>query len=314
MTEELEASNYTLTRSALGQHPRIPITRAEYEDIQRATDFVHAVTDIERPFDLVIRSYIEFEKSLSNSAINHMIRLIDDRIVFLHEMQEHLMRLATLLTTCRMYLDQTDKSLKSAPLNTLELATPFSQAKSRQYDESFSYRLLEALRNFVQHQGQGIHQLTHRAGWVGENEERRILFSTDVFVDPTALHRADINAKFRTELTAYQDRLDLRVHARHYVERLGSIQADIRSWLGRSLSDAKAKILTKIEIFEALDPNRDSIGLVAAEKRSDGTLHSEIHLMRNSLRYLDALQTTNGTLVNLSKRYATSEPQINKKP
>jgi hypothetical protein len=61
-------------------------------------------------------------------------------------------------------------------------------------------------------------------------------------------------------------------------------------------------------------PGGIPLGLVAAEVRDDGTLHDELHLMRHSLQYLDELQTTNSTLVNLSRRYVTSEPHAEMKP
>lgn len=302
-------SNYVLTRWALGKHTEIPISREEFHAIQEAIGLISAATDIERPFDLVVRSFVEFEKGLASSAVNYMVRPFRGRLDFFHEMQEHLMRLVALLTSCRMYLDQTDRSLKRPPLKALRADAPFAQVRAKHYDGSFSFRLLEALRNFAQHQGQAIDQIAFRSKWVGDKDDQRMQFATDVFVDPEALRMAGkINAKFRNELAPYKDRLDIRVHVGHYVESLGDIQLNVRAWLQETVSAAKILLLSKVAVFKALDANQDATGLVAAEIADNGRMQNEVHIVQSSIEYLDALQATNGMLVNLSKRYVTSEP------
>lgn len=305
---EVRMSDYALVRMAIGSNERVSISHADYQEAAKCMALVYAILDIERSFDLVVRSFVEFEKSLLNSAIDYMVQPSVEPYHFTSAIQDHLLRLVSILTICRMYFDQTDKTLKSKPLDELNLNPAFAQWRGTHYDESFSFRLMEALRNFAQHDGQAVHGLTHGSEWIGEDSERKMVFSTSVLVDPKIVREASrLKASFREELQKHDKSFDVKAHVREYIERLGKIQADLRSELRHTQESAVAFITRQIESFENIAIDRSSIGLAALEMNDDDTGQNPIYLRRNSLDLLTRLQRLNGLLMNLSKRYASSE-------
>jgi hypothetical protein len=65
------------------------------------------------------------------------------------------------LSSARLYLDQVPQDLNSIYGKNSEQTATFNQCRSKQYDSSFAYRIMEALRNYAQHRGFSVHAMTH---------------------------------------------------------------------------------------------------------------------------------------------------------
>ena len=91
-------------------------------------------------------------------------------------------RLINLLSTGRLYLDQSIHNLNNISsiksINIEEIKTE----KNKQYDQYLGYRVMEALRNYVQHRGYPIQSLTYNNKLVGKDPNGRVLFSTTPYI------------------------------------------------------------------------------------------------------------------------------------
>jgi hypothetical protein len=71
-------------------------------------------------------------------------------------------RLSNLLSSCRLYFDQIAHLLGETFGTASTEATRVNQERNNAYDQSFAYRFIEALRNFVQHRALPIDNITFR--------------------------------------------------------------------------------------------------------------------------------------------------------
>jgi hypothetical protein len=141
---------FVMTRWALGAQPEIPLSGERFDRLKRAWSVHVATLAIEEKFDLAISNFAEFEQELLSLSVRHLIRrdhqwdqMSTDRLLLNR-------RLINLLSTCRLYIDQVKHDTGSAelPNGTREL---FKRALAKEYDRSLGYRVMEALRNFMQH-------------------------------------------------------------------------------------------------------------------------------------------------------------------
>jgi len=119
---------------------------------------------VEEKFNIVSDNFYEWEQEIKDSY-DFLIESQSDRpdcdtIMKEHGTKEIIVlnrRLSNILNSIRMYRDQVLHDL-SALGN--ELKIKFESETNRQYDKSFSYQLMELVRNYMQHQGLIIERIT----------------------------------------------------------------------------------------------------------------------------------------------------------
>jgi hypothetical protein len=113
---------------------------------------------VEEQLDLVLENYLDFENGLLSLATRHMISGTLDYDN--HQLDRNLIvnrRLSNVLNACRGYLDHTPHHLNG--LNDLSgkkiasLSKSFKVFTNIEYEKCLGYRVMEALRNYTQHQG-----------------------------------------------------------------------------------------------------------------------------------------------------------------
>lgn len=148
---------YKITKNVFGFPGFIEIDADEYKTIKAARDNLFEVLFLEEKLDLVSENYNEFETELLSIASKNMIfsnidysSITNDRILITR-------RIMNLLSSGRMYIDQSNHHLTNiygANHPNLEL---INSEKHILYDQKMGYRVIEALRNYVQHRGIPIH-------------------------------------------------------------------------------------------------------------------------------------------------------------
>ena len=158
MTRDVKPMKYTVYGYADKGVTRASLTHERYAEIRRAKKACLFGLELEEKFALLIDNLAEFEIELLRLAEAYL--LWGFRGDHAESMQSRLCldrRLANLLTACRLYLDQSDHGIstlfgKGSP----ELAG-VKAFKNGLYDAHWGYRLMEALRNHVQHSGLIVH-------------------------------------------------------------------------------------------------------------------------------------------------------------
>lgn len=119
---------------------------------------------IEEKFNIVSDNFYEWEQEIKNSY-NFLIENQNDRpdcdtIMNEHGTKEIIVlnrRFFNIINSIRMYRDQVLHDLSSIG-NKAKIA--FEKETHNQYDKSFSYQLMELVRNYMQHQGLIIERIT----------------------------------------------------------------------------------------------------------------------------------------------------------
>lgn len=225
---------YCITRLVLYSGDEIVIGKTEFDTLKAARIGLWQAHCVEEKFDIVMEDYVELETDLLCQTA---------RNVYFDEQSPNSMtafqfrlnrRLLHLLTSIRMYLDQTCHDLSMLFGSSLKEADSFDQVRKYEYDNVFGYRVCEALRNFSQHQSLPIHKISYNLSWQKDGIcNHTIEFNLDV----EEMKRAGtLKAKIAKELIALgQEDIPIKPLVRDYVSSLGRIHRKVRELLAPAI-------------------------------------------------------------------------------
>lgn len=179
--------DYRLQRYVFGSPAFVDISEKEYVDIKSAKANLLEALFIEQKFDAVIENYLELEMCFLEISANHMILRNISYTRFHNEKNLVNRRLINLLSASRSYLDQTKHHFHNIFGEDSETVRKIEEFKSQQYDQCFGYRVMEALRNYVQHRGFPIGSVIINRRSVESKSGNRILFSLTPNMHPEDL-------------------------------------------------------------------------------------------------------------------------------
>ena len=257
---------------------------------------------------LVMDNYFEWEKDLLFlteesriwPTINHDLamqqRLLLDR------------RIANLLSSFRIYIDQFHSNFSSLFGKS---SREFAKAKlitNKLYDEYFSYRFIEALRNYVQHKGLPVHTINYgtqlRDTARLEYNETSItpIFSWQALEEAGSLDK--FKQSIRTELMNLKN-IDLRPTIRTYVQCIDTLHQGLRTILDPKLKTARDYYEKKLIEYEYL--NNVKFNYVRVSKLGANNRQIDrVELTRNFLDYLDFIKSKNHVTKKLCSSYSTN--------
>src|SRR5690606_15360556 len=125
----------------------------EYEVVLSArSNLMHALY-IEEKLNYILDNFVEFERQLLHITIDEILfsrmswsTIVDD----IHVVNR---RIVNLLAACRLYVDHVPHRLNPIDEKQSQQAEAFRTATREEHSERLGYRVLEALRNYVQHRG-----------------------------------------------------------------------------------------------------------------------------------------------------------------
>jgi hypothetical protein len=295
---------HILTTWALGPQPRIEIDETRFNDLRRAMRVHVAIMQIEEKFDLVIANYEEFERDILSVSLRDMVR----RDLPWHRMSADRLllnrRITNLLSTCRLYVDQVKHDLRDPSLAVAE-PEQGDAAFRVEHDRSLGYRVMEALRNYLQHQGIPITGISYPSHL--EEDERGPLFQfrLSLKLDLDALRSSDFKRSVMKELDALPEvQADPVLFVRQYVEGLGRVHAEVREIVTPRAIEVDAIVVAAID--EWIAAGNSPIGFVAAALDERGVATDHVNLTLNLKERRDELAQSNQILNNLSRRYVSS--------
>jgi hypothetical protein len=218
----------------------IPATH--YKKIVDAKNQLIRIVQIEERYAMLLENYVAFERDMLTHALELTVsgsRDWSDLTDAKRAMNRHIVNL---LTTCRLYFDQVSSLAKKLPLGESSLRENFEQMRNNEYGSVFSYRLMEALRNFVQHNDLPVHGLTYRSYGIDatdpSSDQMRGLY---LELDVRELRRdKKFKATVISEIDASDQFINLDLHIRRYIECIGGIQGKIRRLIESDIKIAEA--------------------------------------------------------------------------
>lgn len=246
-----------LEQRIIGPRLVIEISREEYASLVRARKTLADALAFEQRFELLLGSYLDFEVTATRLSLETVAGV--DYTTYLPSaiaLMEANRLLMNLMTAARAYIDQVKQDFKH-----LDLATSFKEqaatALSVEYDDSFEYRFMEALRNHVQHKGVPAHGYA-----AGDGLHEALTFR--------CMKEQLIKAKdFKADvLNNMPEHVELRAYARTYVERLSKVHVSLRENVTATTDSARKEVESAIYKYANAN-NGQALGL-HAHKISEG--------------------------------------------
>lgn len=282
------------------------IDKSRYEQVKTAKSFCLFALELEEKFALLLDNYYEFECELLRLAEASLIWPTQNHQ---HSMQDRLTldrRLVNLLTACRLYLDQTDHGLSSLFGDSSAELNNVKRFKNELYDNHWGYRLMEALRNHMQHSGLPVHVI----GYNWSAVSGKVAEYTQVTIAPQTKPKtlAEDNTFKKTvlnELMGKGESVDLREPAREYVACFIELHDKIRETIdARIRSNRTTYEMASTEYSEISGQNVNFPNLI--EMNDDGIISEQVVLVTEFLLYYDLLREKNRANVKLRTTCASN--------
>ena len=298
---------YVLRKAGLEKVPEIEITEENYLALQNAREVLTNALAIEEKYEIFISSYLELEKQILNDTAHSMV-CDNTEYSDVFEIRVGLtVRLVTFLTSAKLYRDQLSRHVRGcAPdLKGKIVNAIFEKEK----DGNPEYRFMEALRNHVQHRGLPIHWISQGRRWTEIGENGLLEYSMELSSQRSLLEE-DMDFD-KSVLRALDDKIDLKMHTRCYVESISNVHSSAREMIAVPVNVAR-ELLQEAHVKYKSTYNGSLVGLSVYSLSGDETIGSfPILLDWDDIRI--KLQKRNRKVVNLKKRYVTGKGKTDTK-
>ncbi len=284
---------------------RIEISNAEFDAIKCARAVLLEALSAEEKFDLVIGNYADYEQEIMSMAIHNMLHHDFRWSTFADGRYLIARRLANVLAVARSYIDQIKQDVES--VLGQDAKNTICSAFSAEYDKSIGYRVMEALRNYLQHGGFPI-GLSFPFEWQGaEGSAMRI------GIAPTLSLRdlegsAFKSSVYRELLALGQEnrKANINLFLREYIEGLNRVHIHLRELISARVEDARSEFVRATQVGrERLGPHIAGLAAIAID--DDGRETEVLGIFDEISDRLAVLVKRNPALPTLSRWYVTGE-------
>lgn len=276
----------------MGNPPTVDISSELFNALSHARTVLSGAFVIEQLYEGLIRSYTELEQEIMTFGTVSMLTTPSSYESFFEPNIAVNLRVAYFLTATRMYQDQVAHRI-------VDCGVPLSVFKalcSAQYDSHFEYRFMEALRNYVQHQGLAVHSCSTGGRWTSIGSDGHQEFSVKVQADRERFATGSIKASVLAELP---DKIDVRAAARVYLACVIDVHQEIRNQIALLVQNARAAIEEAHALYR--QHHHSVVGLFAWQELGD--VQKKVLLILDWDDVRRRLEKTNVPFANLRRAY-----------
>jgi hypothetical protein len=298
---------YVLCKMVLAATPSLPITEAEYEGVKPAKEGLQEIISVEEKFDVAMENYVELEETLHNLGI----RLLAFEPYHYTEMAAPLnlisRRILNLLSSGRLYRDALYQHVKRVLGEQHAESIRIKAALKPNQTQPMPYRMIEAVRNFAQHQELPIVDIEFDRHKELDEKGSTIAFAHQVIpmMDAAAVSKSrDIrDAAVRAALAALVNRVNPMNLIREHVEHIGTLHASFRLAVQDLEKEWERSLRELIARYLKNAPGENHIAVAAGYENADGTVSRAEYIVQDRLDYLKYLRIKHFSAANLSLRY-----------
>lgn len=281
------------------------LEEARFNAIRDARSTLLSAVSVEELFKLAVDNFEEWEVEILGQSQNMLIWKAASHVESMADRLRIDRRLANCLTAFRLYLDQTDHTVSRMFGNPSAQLTAVKRFKNKLYDDNFGYRFVEALRNYIQHCGLGVHIV--KIGW--QNEPGKKVSHNSYYVSPrfdaNILQGADFKGKILGEIKALKKTIDLREPIREYISCLSELHSFIRETIQPKIQADRALYEAACSEFSKMD--NLPISLVILYKFNElNEAEEEVQLVAEFLKVYDNLHPRNSNVGDLRRKFISS--------
>jgi hypothetical protein len=236
----MEEPRYLLCRLALNAPEEITITKKHYESLLASRDCLTELASLEEKFFAVSESYREVEKVVFDITINDLLyssvqvpEIYASGALFGRQV-------ASFMSVVRLYLDTIETHTREITGGKVDAAA-VKAVLSEQYDRSFYYRVMEAIRNHAQHRAFPMHSASYGGGWDKDRTENT--YRAEFFFEAAKVKDdKKFKTKTREEIEMAGGKVDLKACVRQYFSDLCEIHTEFRKLFAASKAAAEKDI------------------------------------------------------------------------
>lgn len=241
---------YEIRRLILGSIASVTIDGADYESLHRAREGLSGLLAIEEKYDLLVRSYVSFERVIHELALSNLMFSESSWSDFIDHMQAVNLELMSHLAMCRTYVDHVPQNLNGVFGPSSSQAEQFKEATSHEYDAVLGYRVFYALRNYVQHCGLPVHSLTFSSRWLRDGENADCVHAVEPYLSTVALAKeGGFKSKVLAELHGIGEKVDIRPLVRENMSSFGRLHKLVRLTVNSQSKDWDTDIEEAINCY-----------------------------------------------------------------
>ncbi|MCK1553427.1 hypothetical protein IVB11_31365 [Bradyrhizobium sp. 177] len=286
--------------------PSVEITRDEYDAVKPARMAIGELIAIEEKFDAVMENYVELEETIHNLGIRLLAfetRNYEEMAAPLNHVSR---RVSNLLSSTRLYRDALPQHARQLLGRKHPAVQPLLSLKSDSPEHPMAYRQMEAVRNYAQHVGPAINNLTfkrHRD--VNENGDTTgFAFSVVPHMDAEAISlQRDVAEDLREAFRSLGDQPNPMPLIRQYIEHFGKVHAGFLNTVKSLETDRETTMRGLLSQYAEATPGEQPIGVAAVFANANGTFENPEYLSEHRLDYLRYLRVKHPTATNLARRY-----------
>ena len=289
---------------ATGNYPEIKIDENNFELLKSSKKILDEAIALEEKFEILITNYLELEKEFINIAVSEMVRYTNEYREFFVITLMLNVRIINLLTSVRLYIDTLASHLSICSSSVADIKGQTKKLFEKEYDDNFEYRFMETFRNHVQHSGIPVHY-TSVGSYCTDLDKDKGLKEYSLYYSARKEKLISSKSFKRSVLKEMPDEVNLCNAIRKYIESISSIHEQARKMINCNIAEARRVFEEAITSYKS-EYDGSIIGL-KAYKYKDNQVVDEVFI---SLKWDDVrlyLVRKNRQLINLSKRYATSQ-------
>ena len=292
--------------------PQEEISEKEFNKFIEAKKIISSIHELEENFDLLATSYFELEKEISEILLKSMIYKEVGYGQFIYSRLSVNLKLATFLTSARMYKDQSRGNVKKI-LHT--------QLFNEKNDIIFEFNLLELMRNELQHSNLIVNPAGH--GWKilpqDENSNNYNIndpktYTTEhtinlvMSLDSLKNNNHKVTKSFIEKNPSLPDTICLLKSIRIYMDNYMDIHMKFRDHLESKVKNAENLLINTRKHYEKSNPEC-KLHSLAVYKEEDQFVHKNKYwLLMDWINERKKLATKN-TMNKLEGSYITSKPK-----
>jgi hypothetical protein len=285
--------------------PPIAITAAEYEAIADARAKLRRVSALGNKLIMLLENYIEFERELYALSLRYAVYNHAEWGEFQDAIYTVNRRLLNLLASCRLYLDQGEHEISELFGPDSLAARAFKSARNYEFDNTVGYRMMEGLRNHLQHEDIAVHQLGFPNQRHDLDDGAVLVHGIEPSINTTALRQnMRLSARVRETLATLPELVCITPWAREYVDGLSRVNAALRSESDNSVNQWQSTLTS------AMDRARAQLGDGTFLVGRVGGDDEEVQLFTDFLKQRERHERRTHLLGHLARSFVIGSPGV----
>lgn len=271
---------FYLTKLVDGNQKFLEISKSDYAQIESSRSNLFQALYIEEKLDLLIENYVEYEIELLSSSAHHMLFQDKDWSVFTRDINKISRRIINLLSSARLYTDQIVHHLSTIYRTGDEKVKIVRQQMSIEYDNNLSYRIMDSLRNYVQHRGFPISGCTYNSKTIEEDpvDEPSLLYAVTPYLKLDQIRRDNkFKKSVANEMIELGDKIDIKPLVRGFIVSIGNIHDKVRETIKNDV------ISWENFLYEIVQKFNTQYGLRKKDLSIDAVVYDENQRQKESI-------------------------------